>query len=181
MRISSQLFKSVERGLLVEKAAEKLKSGDGWPSSLTTGGLGLSWWWPAGVDKVKGHRSDPQTWLVENAIPWDWHLNSGHLTQMCGRKGSQVEETWVPGGNERHSRRTIWRVVHLGLGDSLMRGVLGPVGCRAASLVSTRQVPGAPPPQCDNQKCFQILRSVYWGLNCPWLQTTAIDRKLHDG
>ena len=50
----------------------------------------------------------------------------------------------------------------LGLRDSVMRGVPGPVGCGAASLVSTRHVPGAPsPPSCDNQlKTLTLLRTV---------------------
>lgn len=37
-------------------------------------------------------------------------------------------------------------------------------------------MPVAPHPNCDNQKCFQTLSNVPWGMgqNCSWLRTTGL-------
>lgn len=82
-------------------------------------------------------------------------------------------------------------LVGLGTGNIWVRScivagaVLGIVGCLAASLVSTHQMPVASLPNCDNQKQRHTLPNVSWrgtwGRGTKWdLKTTALTESVRE-
>ena len=92
---------------------------------------------------------------------WFFHTDQSVPAPSLGRKEQEKEGgqnvTLIQG-------LSILALLTFRAGQSFVVGaVLCIVGCSAASLASTHEMPVAPPfPGCDNQKCIQTLPDV-WG------------------
>lgn len=57
-----------------------------------------------------------------------------------------------------------------------------PANCRMCNSIPDNYPLKDHPPNCGNQKCLQMLSSVYWGGsrgNCHWLRTTGPDKQMN--